>query len=900
VSTPVGSPPRRFGVGAWRAVVVAAPLLGVAAATTVLAQLIGPLAGAGAAVALTAGLYSARLTALALRIHRQTGSYGPCRGAGFLAVGVFATGLTGVALAVSVRGHAHHVVSGYLLAGGLALSLSGYLPAVLLVSAPNASAVVRLRRALDGLSVGVCLLFTLWLLLITPHGSVGVLGFGVSLLATSGLAMALLVGVAAARRRPAVMLCSLGVALSVASLAILAIVLANGEPGRWPLFCAGPLAAAPVFAFEGARRITLADDAGIPEPADSYAGYPILGVPVVSALAVAMYRLLTGGTFDRASVILGLAAASAVAVREALAALDVARYARRIARQEAHFRCLVAGSTDVTVVLDEELTVRWQSPAAARQFGLSDQDVVGRPFLTLLHPDDAAEAGDRLADIRSGIWAGPAEGRPALLAARLRDGFGQWRDTESTISDQRGVPEVGALVVHIRDVSDRTELEHAVRHLAYADQLTGLANRRPLPLAVSRLRDAPGGGRGALLLLELDGFTSVNDVRGLETGDAVLVEVARRIRVGAGDTGLLARLGGDEFAVVSEANPLQAYALATRLLTMLAEPYPLPGATVHLTASCGLTQITGTASVDEILSQADLALRRAKQLGRGRVEWYDEAMEEHLRRRMMVEQELPGVLGRGELDLVYQPVIDLRTECPVGMEALLRWRHPRLGTVLPGDLIPIAEQLGLIHEIGAWVLHQSCRQLSMWRRDGRDVWVAVNISPRQLDSVPPGGTNLVDLVTEALQAHGVPAERLVLEFAEDHLGRVSQPVAAQLASLRGIGLRTALDNFGAGPESLANLRRIPLDLIKLGPIFYAEAGRDGRRQIEAALPIIDVMVGLGRRLGMEVVAEGLEQPAHLALVIQAGARFGQGRLLARPEPAEHVEAFLDGYRARSV
>src|SRR5690606_6225481 len=358
----------------------------------------------------------------------------------------------------------------------------------------------------------------------------------------------------------------------------------------------------------------------------------------------------------------------------------------------------------------EDLIVRWQSPAAARLFGLSDADVIGRSFGELMHPEDAPDVTASLTAMLA--RREPIEdGRTQLVSARLRDGDGNWRDTESTISDQRDVPEVGALVVHMRDVGERRRLERTLHQLAFTDQLTGLANRRELMRTIVTQRSVPGHG-GALLVIDLHGMAGINEIRGREVGDAVLIEVAHRLRATIGSDDVAARIAGDEFAVVTVEKPVMAYALATRVLTALIEPYHLPGATVHLNVSIGLAEVSGGDSVDDVLRRADLARRRAKQLGRNRVEWYDSYLEEQLIRRMDLERELPGAIERGEFDLVYQPVLGLEDGRPVGVEALLRWRSPMLGTVLPAELLPVAEDLGLIDEIGQWVRQQACRQLA--------------------------------------------------------------------------------------------------------------------------------------------------------------------------------------------
>ncbi|HYN95030.1 MAG TPA: EAL domain-containing protein, partial [Pilimelia sp.] len=605
------------------------------------------------------------------------------------------------------------------------------------------------------------------------------------------------------------------------------------------------------------------------------------------------YHLTAVGGFDRTATALAVGAGALLAVREALAAGDIRRYARRLAGQEAHFRSLVAGAGDLILVLDDDLVVRWQSPAAARLFGLSDQDVVGRPLAALLHPDDAAAAGGTLTAVLAPPESvdRPADGPPpppALLRARLRDGFGQWRDTESTVSDQRAVPEVGALVLHLRDVGDRRRLERTLHRMAATDQLTALPNRAELMRALAERRAA--GAVGALLTVDLSGLTGVNEERGREVGDVLLVEAAQRLRAVLGPQDVAARLAGDEFGVVTAAGPVPAYALGARLLAELTRPYELPDGMVTLQASVGMAELGEGDGAADVLRRADLARRRARQLGRDRLEWYDVGLEEQLVRRMDIERELTGAIPRGELDLAFQPVVHLLDRRPAGVEAFLRWRSPRLGTVLPAEFIPVAEDMGVAAEVADWVLATGCRHLATWLAGGNDVWLAVNMSPRQL--IAP---DAVARVGAALAAYRVPPERLVVEVAEARLAGDLPAVMTQLAALRALGVRTALDNFGAGQASLAQLRRLPIDILKIDGALVAEpVDRSGPDQ-----PLVDVVVSLGRRLGLELVAEGLETEEGLTEALSAGCRLGQGYVLNRPVPAEHLEAYLENFRAPS-
>ncbi|MBQ1060186.1 GGDEF domain-containing protein [Micromonospora sp. C41] len=381
---------------------------------------------------------------------------------------------------------------------------------------------------------------------------------------------------------------------------------------------------------------------------------------------------------------------------------------------------------------------------------------------------------------------------------------------------------------------------------------------------------------GALLVVDLHGEGAA-----VPEGP-VLTEVARRLRVGVEAHDLVARLGDTEYAVLTDVGPVLAYALGTRLLAALTEPYPRPGGVARVRVSVGLAE-TGSGEPEDVLRQADLARRRAVQLGRDRVEWYDAYLEEQLVRRLDLERELPGAVARGELDLVYQPVVALAERTPVGTEALLRWRSPTLGTVLPAELLPVAADLDLVGEIGRWVVDRACRQLAAWSGGGRELWMAVNVTPREL-----AAPDFVARTATALAAYDVSPERLVVEVAEPGVGAELSTVVARLAGLRSIGVRTALDDFRAEHASLAQLRRLPIDLLKVGP-HLVRPGGDGQR------PLIDVVANLADRLGVELVVEELESEGQVAGARRAGCRYGQGFALARPATAERVEAWFEEF-----
>ncbi|WP_353050979.1 bifunctional diguanylate cyclase/phosphodiesterase [Actinoplanes sp. NBRC 101535] len=414
------------------------------------------------------------------------------------------------------------------------------------------------------------------------------------------------------------------------------------------------------------------------------------------------------------------------------------------------------------------------------------------------------------------------------------------------------------------------------RELAHTDPLTGLANRRGLQQALRGTGDT-----AALIGIDMDGFKTVNDMRGHDVGDAVLAEVGDRLRRNllAGD--VAARLGGDEFAVLMHGDADEAVLAAHRLLAVLGEPYEVDGTSIFLSASVGV------ADTGELLHDADLALRYAKQRGKNRVERYQPGYDELLRRRGTLEGELRHAIDRGQLRLVFQPVVALPSMRPVGAEALLRWTHPELGAVRPDEFIPVAEESGLINRIGAWVLEQACRQLAEWLAQGHDVWVSVNLSPKELHNADYAGQ-----VADVLAGYDVPPQRLVLEVTEHAVATDMEELVGRLAELRGTGVRIALDDFGAGYSSLTQLRTLPVDILKIDHALVAEPeSRTG-----TAAPLVDVVVRLGHRLGLEVLAEGIGTPAQRAVVEEAGCRLGQGSLFGWGVPAEHFETRLRSLR----
>jgi len=747
----------------------------------------------------------------------------------------------------------------------------------------------RVRVALDGLSLALGLVYTPWLLVFSAGERRGA-AITAILLGAPAIAAVAVTGLHAVRQRAALLWCGLGTGLSLVGLTALVVALDYLGLSNAPM-AAGAAAfainAGAAMIWYGTVRVHPDARPVPPAGTDPSSGHPLLVLPLIAAALATGYHLVHDGRLDAVTIVLGVAGVIVLATREYLTARTLRRHAVHLADQGDRLRSLVFGSSDVALVLDEDQTVRWQSPAAARQFGLSDHDVVGRPVSSLLHPEDAPMFAEHLA-ARTAPHAGiPAE----PFEVRLRDGFGAWRSTEWTVNGPDPASPGRSLVVHVRDVSESRKLEQTLRQAAYVDRQTSLANRQGLRRAGEPVPDT-----GALIVIELTGMPGIIDVHGPDLGEAVLVEAARRLRAELESTDVPARLGESRFAVLTRCGAVRAHLLASRLLNVLSAPYTAPGTVAHLSAYAGLADLTAQADIDEVIRRAGLALRAIGPGRPGAIDWYDHAMEIQLVRRSALEQDLPHAIGRGELDLSYQPIVDLPSGRPVGVEALLRWRHRSLGTVSPTELLPVAEDLGLLGEIGQWVMHWACRQLSSWRLDNPDLWIAVNVRTRQLtDPVFLAAVNI------ALETHQIPPSALIIEVAEPDLMAVRddsahrsafRDVVAHLGQLRAMGVRTAVDNFGTGPTSLSQLRILPIDFLKIDrEVFEQPTARAGQTGA-----IVDVIVKLSRQLGIDVIAQRMETPADLETVQAAGCRLGQGFLVGHPVPAEHLEAQLDRFR----
>ena len=440
----------------------------------------------------------------------------------------------------------------------------------------------------------------------------------------------------------------------------------------------------------------------------------------------------------------------------------------------------------------------------------------------------------------------------------------------------------GGWVATYEDITERREAEARIAHMAHHDALTGLPNRVMfqdcLEQALSRVRR---GEHVALLCLDLDGFKRVNDTLGHPVGDKLLQAVAQRLRDNTREVDLVARLGGDEFAIIQSLTqePLDARLLADRLVAALRAPFELQGHKVNVGTSIGVMLLEGSSTSDELLRNADIALYRAKVEGRGVWRFFESSMDEDLQRRRTFEDDLRVAAAQGEFEIHYQPLVSARTQEVTGFEALMRWRHPERGLISPVEFIPVAEEIGLIKAMGAWVLTQACLDAAEWPAHLK---VAVNLSPIQFQD-----TQLLDDVLQALASSRLSASRLELEITESVLLQDSDTTTDMLHRLHRLGIRISMDDFGTGYSSLSYLRRFPFDKIKIDQSFV--------RSIESgtgSVEIIRAVVGLGKALDMEVLAEGVETAKQLAILRSEGCDELQGYFFSVPLPVQDLKAFI--------
>jgi diguanylate cyclase (GGDEF)-like protein/PAS domain S-box-containing protein len=627
-------------------------------------------------------------------------------------------------------------------------------------------------------------------------------------------------------------------------------------------------------------------------------------LPAAAGILIVMANQLLGGDVGSENALLGIVT---VVVMLGVTLLVVVSYENRalmsyleervsertaeLRATERYYRALVQRSSDIVMVVGPDLQIRYVSDSILQLFGHSPDELEGRGLDALGERASIAltDALDRVAHT------------PGLLTRAewdLTDATGRPRHAESTVANLLADPHVGAFVFNTRDDTDRAALEEQLRHQAFHDPLTGLANRALLAdraeQAFARARRT--GASVGVMTLDLDAFKLVNDRLGHLAGDELLSAVAQRLQATVRPEDTVARMGGDEFVVLVDAVEQTdgVLALAERIRQAIDRPFELGTEEHTITASIGVAVDRHPHSnFEQLLSDADVAMYAVKTGGRDAVQLFQPSMHAQARERYQLQTELRDGLRREEMWILYQPEFGGDGERLEGFEALIRWNNPKRGLMQPDRFIPLAEETGLVVPLGRWVLGEALRQAASWdrvERSTRALTISVNVSTVQL-SAP----SFVTDVEDALSRSGIDPARVVLEITESSLIDSSPRVVDVLHALKQLGVRIAIDDFGTGYASISYLQTIPVDILKVDRSFVAgsEHGKRGRE-------LLDAIVNIGRVLSLVTVAEGVEQPNQLATVKQAGCDLVQGYLFSRPLPEEEVTRLIAEHSDRSA
>jgi diguanylate cyclase (GGDEF)-like protein len=461
-------------------------------------------------------------------------------------------------------------------------------------------------------------------------------------------------------------------------------------------------------------------------------------------------------------------------------------------------------------------------------------------------------------------------------------GFVKFGDRSWDVAETNGLQAVASLIVNLQS---RIEAEERLRYQAEHDELTDLANRRAL---LEEIRFRPGPEMAAslgLVLFNIDRFKALNSSLGQLAGDQFLIATADRLLGTTRSTAFVARLAADEFVLVLRGSSVsEARAIAARALDLLQGNVDIGGHQVSRTASAGMSFAPSGAEGEQLLAQADAALRLAKLRGGNQIVAFDRQLDDATRERADTEVLLRHAIHHGGLLLHYQPEVDLRSGALLAVEALVRWNHPDRGLLAAGSFIEVAEECGLIGDLGWWVLNEACRQMAVWRRQhpSRQFVMRVNISPAQL-AIP----NIVQLVETCLARHELAGELLCLEITEHAVVHDVDESVEILRGLKALGITLAIDDFGTGYSSMSQLKGLPVDALKIDQTFVAGLGTDAGDEA-----IVDATIHLARSFGLEVIAEGVETMALLEHLLALGCERAQGFLLCKPKPAAELAALL--------
>jgi diguanylate cyclase (GGDEF)-like protein/PAS domain S-box-containing protein len=555
-------------------------------------------------------------------------------------------------------------------------------------------------------------------------------------------------------------------------------------------------------------------------------------------------------------------------------------------QSEKRFASLVQNSSDIVTVLDADTSVRYASPSVQRVLGYEPEALEGTRFIDLVHPDEKTKVLAFLTGL------GDSSEQTGLTELRLRCHDNTFVTAETLRTNLLHDDNVRGIVLNTRDITERKRLEEQLRHQAFHDTVTNLANRGLFNDRVAHAieRQERDHKPIAVLVMDLDDFKTINDSLGHVAGDRVLYEVGERLKecLRAADTA--ARLGGDEFAILLEegGDGIQAVEVADRVMQVLEAPFNLEDKEVFVRASLGIAVADGQeiGNAEEILRNADVAMYMAKERGKGRYQVFEPAMHDTALKRLELKADLQRALEHEEFQLYYQPVIELGSGRISGVEALIRWIHPVRGMVAPLDFIPLAEETGLIVPIGRWVLREACKTaVTLHGRYPGDptFHMAVNISARQI-----ARPEIVEEVGSILNETGLDPRSLTLEITESAMMHDMELSIERLTALKSLGVQLAIDDFGTGYSSLNYVRRFPVDILKVDKSFIDGVGDGGESSALTA-----AVIELAGILNLKPVAEGIERTDQLERLLELKCDFGQGYLFAKPLPSGDLDALLD-------
>jgi diguanylate cyclase (GGDEF)-like protein/PAS domain S-box-containing protein len=549
----------------------------------------------------------------------------------------------------------------------------------------------------------------------------------------------------------------------------------------------------------------------------------------------------------------------------------IAREQRAARMVEARFASLIANASDVIMIVEADGALRFVSPACERTLGFKPEEATGKNLLDVWSGPDSERLRVLLAEI-----AATSTGTVGPVELAIERGPNRYV-LECVGSNLTRDPAVQGLALNFRNISERKALEEQLRQMAFHDPLTLLANRTLFKDRVQHALTLAHRGHSpvAVLFLDLDNFKTINDSLGHDAGDRLLQAVAQRIVKTTRTSDTVARLGGDEFAVLLErvATPAEVQRVAESLIETLAAPFTLNSMEVRVAASIGVAFSSSAAGAESLLGNADIAMYHAKAAGKNRYAVFVPQMQDVLHERLRLEADIGRALAEEEFFLEYQPIVDLGTGSLLGVEALVRWRHPEAGVLMPSQFIPVAEECGQIVRIGRWVLMEACRALYAWRgcvAGGSGLRVSVNISGRHLQH-----GDLLQDVARALQLSGLEPSNLVIELTESTIMYNTDANLERLQQLKALGVRLAIDDFGTGYSSLSYLHRFPIDILKIDRSFVSRlTNSDNGPELARAV------ITLGETLGLDTVAEGIELEPQVASLLELGCVAGQGFLFA--------------------